>query len=152
MTSDELKQEVNIELELIEAVLEELSLLRKEIAEREPTVPEKTAAAAFIAQFYGGVENILKRINYFYNIPLPTGDTWHIDLFKRFCEPPHKPLPALFGGTLGLQISPYRKFRHVVYHGYGFQLDWSRMKEGMENADAVFSLFKAKISDFLQTL
>lgn len=35
MTSDELKQEVNIELELIEAVLEELSLLRKEIGERE---------------------------------------------------------------------------------------------------------------------
>lgn len=152
MTPDELKEEVNIELELIETVLQELSLLRKDIADSEPTVREKTAAAAFIAQFYGGVENILKRINYFYDIPLPTGDTWHIDLFKRFCEPPHKPLPVLFRGTLELLMPPYRKFRHIVYHGYGFQLDWNRMKEGMENIDEVLSIFKAILLDYLQTL
>lgn len=152
MTSDELKKEINIEMELIGTVLQELSLLRKDIADRESTVREKTAAAAFTAQFYGGVENILKRINYFYNIPLPTGDTWHIDLFKRFCKPPHKPLPLLFDETLELLMATYRKFRHVVYHGYGFQLDWNRMKEGLENIDKVFSIFKAKLLDFLQTL
>jgi len=150
--SDELKEEINIELELIERILLELSLLQKDVADREPSVREKTAASAFIAQFYGGVENILKRINYFYNVPLPTGDTWHIDLFKRFCEPPHKPLPVLFSKTLELLMAPYRKFRHVVYHGYGFQLEWSRMKEGLENIDEVFSLFKAKLIEFLQTL
>ncbi len=31
-------------------------------------------------QIYGWIENILKRINRFYNITLPTGGTWHIDL------------------------------------------------------------------------
>lgn len=46
MTSDELKEEINIELELIETVLGELSLLKKDLADREPTVREKTAAAA----------------------------------------------------------------------------------------------------------
>ncbi|MCF6147691.1 MAG: hypothetical protein E3K37_03435 [Candidatus Kuenenia sp.] len=69
MTSDELKEEINIELESIETVLQELSLLRKDMADREPTVREKTAASAFMAQFYSGVENILKRISYFYNVP-----------------------------------------------------------------------------------
>jgi hypothetical protein len=40
-----------------------------------PTVREQTAAAAFLAQFYNGIENILKRISIFYEVPLPTGDT-----------------------------------------------------------------------------
>lgn len=152
MTSDELKKEINIELELIETVLQELALLRKDAGGREPTVREKTAAAGFMAQFYGGVENILKRINHFYGIPLPSGDTWHIDLFKRFCKPPYKLLPILFDETLELSMAPYRKFRHVVHHGYCFQLDWDRMKEGLENIDEVFSIFKAKLFDYLRTL
>jgi len=152
MTSDELKKESAIELELIEFILQEIELLSKDIAGREPTVREKTAAAAFLAQFYGGVENILKRISRFYSIPLPTGDTWHIDLFKRFCTPSYKPLPLLFDESLALSMAPFRKFRHVVYHGYGFQLDWDRMKEGLENIDEVFSLFKAKLFDYMRIL
>lgn len=152
MTSDELKKEINIELELIETVLQELSLLRKDVAGREPTIREKTAAAGFMAQFYGGIENILKRISRFHNIPLPTGDAWHIELFKRFCEPSYKPLPAIFDESLSLDMSPFRKFRHVVYHGYGFQLDWERMKEGLGNIDEVFSIFKAKLINYMRTL
>jgi hypothetical protein len=37
--------------------------LQGDVASREPTVREKTAAAAFLAQFYNGVEIILKRIS-----------------------------------------------------------------------------------------
>ena len=152
MTADDLRKEVGIELELIETVLLELAKLRADVSGREPTVREKTAAAAFIAQFYGGIENILKRISLFYSIPLPTGDTWHIDLFKSFCEPSRKPLPVLFDETLALALAPFRKFRHVVYHGYGFQLDWSRMKEGLENIDSVYLRFKSAVLTYLQSL
>lgn len=152
MTADDLRKEVGIELELIETVLLELEKLRADVSGREPTVREKTAAAAFIAQFYGGIENILKRISLFYSIPLPTGDTWHIDLFKSFCEPSRKPLPVLFDEMLALALSPFRKFRHVVYHGYGFQLDWSRMKEGLENIDSVYLRFKSAVLTYLQSL
>jgi DNA gyrase/topoisomerase IV subunit B len=54
--AEELREEINIELELIESTLRELSALQKDVAMREPTVREKTAAA-FLAQFYGGIEN-----------------------------------------------------------------------------------------------
>lgn len=152
MKSDELREEINIELELIETTLKELLALYKEVSDREPTVREKTAAAAFLAQFYGGIENILKRISRFHNIPLPTGDAWHIDLFKRFCEPSYKSLPAIFDESLSLDMSPFRKFRHVVYHGYGFQLDWERMKEGIGSIEAVYQRFKARLLVYLKTL
>jgi hypothetical protein len=152
MKPEELREEVSIELEAIESILQELSALRKDVAEREPTVREKTAAATFMAQVYGGIENILKRICYFNSIPLPTGDTWHTDLFKRFCVPAYKSLPPLFDESLALAMAPYRKFRHVVYHGYGFQLDWDRMKEGIENIDDIYLQFKSKLSDYLRLL
>lgn len=152
MKSEELREEINIEIELIEAVLKELSALVKDIAGREPTVREKTAAAAFMAQFYGGVENILKRISLYNNVPLPSGDMWHIDLFKRFCEPSYRSLPALFDEPLAIAMAPYRKFRHVVYHAYGFLLDWDRMKEGVENIENVFAQFKSKLFDYMETL
>ena len=120
--------------------------------DREPTLREKTAAATFLAQFYTGIENILKRICRFHNIELPHGETWHIELFKRFCEPPHSPLPALFDKKLAFELAPYRKFRHIVYHGYGFQLDWDRMKDGLEKIEDLFTHLKSLFFNYLNKL
>lgn len=152
MTVDELREEIGIELESIGNTVRELASLRTDLGTREPTIREKTAAAAFMAQFYGGVENILKRICRFNGIPLPTGDTWHIDLFRRFCKPSHGPLPELFDDALASTMPAFRKFRHVVYHGYGFQLDWNRMQEGLINTDDTFRKFTLALNGYLQTL
>lgn len=152
MTVEELREEINIELELIESTLQELASLRIDTASKDPTVREKTAAASFMAQFYSGIENILKRISRFHSIPLPIGETWHIELFNRFCSPSSKGLPILFDESLALAIAPYRKFRHVVFHGYGFKLDWNRMKEGLENIDNVYSRFKANLFNYLDKI
>lgn len=152
MTAQELHKEISIELELIENTLKELTDLRNDLVDREPSVRKKTAAAAFMAQFYGGIENILKRISRFHDIPIPGGETWHIDLFKRFCHPPYKSLPLLLDEDLSLAMAPFRKFRHVVYHGYGFQLDWDRMKDGLIAIDDVSSRFKLTLQQYLQTL
>jgi len=152
MKPGELREEIAIELELMEATVQELLALQRDLAGREPTVREKTAAAAFLAQFYNGVENILKRISRFHAVPLPTGDTWHVDLFKRFCVPPYESLPALFKEPLASALAPFRRFRHVVYHGYSFELDWGRMCEGVESVESVFAQFKSVLSDYLQTL
>ncbi len=84
MKVEELREEIAIELESLDVTVQELLAVRNDVAMREPTVREKTAAAAFLAQFYSGIENVLKRISSFHHIPLQTGDTWHVDLFKRF--------------------------------------------------------------------
>ena len=132
--------------------LVELMALNRDVAKRSPTVREKTAAAAFLAQFYGGVENILKRICVYHSVLIPTGDTWHIELFQGFCLPGHPPLPVLFDQSLAADLAPYRRFRHVVFHSYGFQLDWNRMAEGMSNVEGVFLRMKARLDDYLRSL
>jgi hypothetical protein len=148
----ELREEIAIELELMEATVRELLALQRDAAERELTVRDKTAAAAFLAQFYNGVENVFKRISRFYAVPLPTGDTWHVDLFKRFCVPPQEPLPVLLDDLLASDLAPFRKFRHVVHHGYGFQLEWNHMAEGIASVEDVFLRFRSKLFDYLRTL
>ncbi len=150
MNPAELGEEIAVELEALEATVNELLALQRDVADREPTVREKTAAAAFLAQFYNGIENILKRISYYHNIPLPTGETWHLDLFQRFCSPSHPDLPPLFNDALASVLAPYRRFRHVVLHSYGFQLDWSRMAAGVVSVRDVFAQFQASLSDYLE--
>jgi len=152
VTLKELREEVMLEIQAIEMTLVELMALDRDLTNRSPTVREKTAAAAFLAQFYGGVENILKRICVYHSVPIPTGDTWHIELFQRFCLPGHPPLPVLFEQSLAADLAPYRRFRHVVFHSYGFQLDWNRMAEGMANVESVFLRTKASLDEYLRAL
>lgn len=152
MNLAELREEIFIELDNMQTTVAEVEALQRDLAGREPTNREKTAAATFLAQFYSGVENILKRLSRFHGLPLPTGDTWHADLFKQFCEPAHAPLPALFDAALAAQLAPFRKFRHVVFHGYGFQIDWERMQEGVAQLGPLFVTLKARVLDYLNHL
>ena len=66
MTPGELFDEIVIDFDALDQTLAELIALQADLAERNPTVREKAAAATFLAQLYSGVENILKRINRFY--------------------------------------------------------------------------------------
>lgn len=154
MNLSELREEISIELEMMSMVVTEAVSLLHDMSDdnKEPTVREKTAAAAFLAQFYGGIENILKRIHRYHGIPLPSGDAWHIDVFKRFCNPPHAPFPVLFDHELAADLAPFRKFRHVVYHGYGFQFDWSRMKDGLKALEGVYCRFTVSLTGYVTRL
>ncbi len=61
MSISVLREEISIELDMMGMVVKEAVSLLSDIADdQEPTIREKTAAAAFLAQFYGGIENILQ--------------------------------------------------------------------------------------------
>jgi hypothetical protein len=149
MRLEDLKEEISIELELMDKVVSELLSLKEDLSGRKPTVREKTAAAAFLAQWYNGVENIIKRIYRYCNIPIPAGDNWHIEIIKGVSEPPHKGLPLLIDKELYTDLASFRKFRHIVHHGYGFQLEWDRMLPGIEQISAVFLKFKESVEQLI---
>jgi hypothetical protein len=152
VTAEELKAEIAIEFDALQQVVNELEALRRDVAGREPTVREKTAAAAFLAQFYSGIENILKRLSRFHRVELPAGENWHLDLFKRFCPSGKPPLPALFDEALAKQLGPFRRLRHVVHHGYGFQIEWDRMREGLDQVAAILAVFRERVAAHVNTL
>jgi hypothetical protein len=148
----DLSEEIAVELEAMEMTVDEIVALQRDTAHREPTTREKTAAAAFLAQFYNGLENIFKRIYRYYSLDLPTSETWHVELFQSFCSPSNSDLPQLFEEDLAVALAPYRRFRHVAFHSYGFQLDWSRMAYGVENVEKIFEQIKSSLSDYLRSV
>ena len=152
MTAEELKADLAVEFDALRQVVNELEALRSDVAGREPTVREKTAAAAFLAQFYSGLENTLKRLSRFHGVELPAGENWHLDLFKRFCAPGQPPLPTLFDDGLARQLGPFRRFRHVVHHGYGFQIEWDRMREGLDQVGAILAVLRDRVAAHVNTL
>ena len=152
MTPDDLRNEINIELTSLDIIVREIVSLRNDLGSGEPTIREKTAAAGFLAQFYNGVENILKRIGVFQGrLPLESG-SWLLELFKQFSPSTSEPFPSLFDDQLTKDLVPYRKFRHIARHGYTFELEWDRMREGVENVEVVFSRFKRLLFDYLKTM
>lgn len=149
---DLLREEISIELEAISQVVRELISLNQDLGKQDPTVREKTAAAAFLAQFYNGIENILKRICIYYEVRVPEGENWHVSLFQMFSNPAQEPLPTLFEHKLAETLAPYRRFRHVVFHSYGFQLEWKKMIRGIEEIEQVFIELEKAITQFLSSV
>ena len=149
MQAEDLREEIGIEIERMQQTLDELTSLCRTSAETEPTVVEKTAAGAFLAQLYSGIENIMKRISRFYGVPLPDGAEWHDQLFQRFTDAESSGLPKLFEPGLARDLDVYRRFRHLFTHGYGIDLDWRRMQEGAEHAPDVFGRVFTAIRSFL---
>lgn len=152
MTSRLLHEEISIELEHMGNIVLEVKSLIEDVSGRSATVRERTAGSAFLAQFYNGIENILKRIHRYYKLPLPVGETWHLDLFNRYCEPGYAMLPLLFDKKLASVLSPFRKFRHVVHHGYGFQVEWESMNEGLNSLESVFLDVSVVLESYLDSL
>ena len=151
MNSETLHDEILIQLEAMSIIVDELIALQNDVGKSEPSLRDKTAAAAFLAQFYNGIENVMKRISYHHSIPLPEGETWHVELFQRFTIPPYPGLPPLFDDDLADSLAPYRRFRHVVFHSYGFQLEWDRMADGVKNISNVFAKFNKSVTAYIDS-
>ena len=116
--------------------------LLSQVSSREPTVVERTAAGAFLAQFYNGIENIMKRFVKNLDGQMPTGDTWHIDLARMFAEPAANGMPVFFSQDRFPEIADYRKCRHAVRNSYGHDLVWSKLKPMMERLPHTLKWFK----------
>ena len=152
MQREELIEAIAFEMGALHLVVEEVQVLVEDVEGGKASIRDRTAAGAFLAQFYTGIENILKRILRYTNVAFPSGETWHLDLFNLFCEPGKPELPVLFDPDQAAVMGAYRRFRHVVHHGYGFQLDWDRMAEGIGQLHLVCEQFEIEVKEYLKAL
>lgn len=141
MYNDEQLEPIRIEVETIENILNEINGIIREYSDSEPDIRIKAALASFIAQFYNGVENIMKRIMKINGRTLPKGENWHAELFNQFIESDDPNTPVLFRGPDVLIYKKLRKFRHIVYHGYSFRLEYELMKSNVMGLQDSFKSF-----------
>ncbi len=106
----------------------------------------------FVSEFYNGIENILKRICKFNNIPLPYGEDSHIKLFNLYVTSANTTLPIIFIPEIANEFKQIRKFRHFIIHGYSFKLEWSYVKDSVAKIDSIYQIVKHNIFFYLNSL
>lgn len=143
MSDIDLNSEIMWELSCMREVCREVRSIHDEFLKTgiHPGVRDRTAAGAFMAQFYNGIENILKRIVRTNNKKMPTGDDWHIQIIRLFKIGEKESIWPLFDETMFKQVSLFRSYRHIVRQSYGFQLSWGKLLTGLEQIDEIFNSF-----------
>jgi len=151
MTLDDLREDISIEFARIDETLAEIRLILRNERESVLTRSDVTAGATYLAQCYSGIENVLKRITKYCNLPLPSGSFWHAELVGMFQagEDRDPRLPELADASLFPLLTTLRKFRHVVAHGYAVTFDREAVLGTLRLADGAVERFKKNVLRFL---
>jgi hypothetical protein len=140
--NQKLIDEIKIELSSMKIISKDIKTLIQEVGENQPTNIHKTALGGMAAQFYNGIENILKRILKYNKINLPTGENWHLDLIDKFSDESKEILPLKFNEEMISKFNDYRRFRHYFFHGYSHNLNWDILKSGVEDIQTLLNDFE----------
>jgi len=97
--------------------------------------------------FYGGVENIFKRIADELDGQSPHGGAWHRELLDLMARQ-GKARPAVISEALVERLDGYLDFRHFFRHTYVFILRWDRMKPLVRGCEETLKLLEQELDRF----
>lgn len=144
----ETREEIQTELEMMTQTIGRLQDLMCVIGDQEPSDHQMAAVGAYLANYYNGVENILKRLVQSFEANLPSGANWHAELLFMFQEGNAKALAPIINAEMFKELKNYLAFRHLFVHGYAIVLKWDRLRPNAENAPKLFAAFSLRIRDF----
>lgn len=85
--------------------------------------------ASFMADFYMGVEKVLRLIAEELNGGIPKGEGWHKKLLHTMTLEIKNIRPAVISEELYKELLKFLGFRHVVRQAYGFHLDGKKLSD-----------------------
>ena len=110
------------------------------------------ALASYVVDFYTGCERISERVAVYLDGGVPRTENWHLELLKQMAEPGGCDRPPLWSGALLLDLSEYRKFRHLRQHNYDIKLKSERVIALAQQVLPVYEQIKLAIDDFFRWL
>ena len=147
-----LKVEVESDLSDLERIVAEINSARDDIGSTLPEFRDKAAFGSFLHSFYNGVENILKRVAEEVDHSVPVGEAWHRALLRHMTNPVEGVRPPVLHGETMNALGPYLGFRHFFRHSYTFEINWSKLRPLVENAESVLRKVKMDLETFLGEL
>lgn len=140
---------VNLELAMLRQLLESYSVLRK-VQSSEPDETELVALAAILHSFYGGIENIFKRIALEIDFSVPSGMFSHSDLLNQMARSIDL-RPVIISEELRQRLNAYLDFRHVFRHAYAFDLKWRKMRDLVLQCEETLDRLDSELQAFFGT-
>jgi hypothetical protein len=144
---EQLKKDLVFEQEQMDLVVSKI----REIRAKEITEVNTAAIATYLMNFYNGIENILKRCAKEYYRKIPKGDDWHKQLLLQSWLHNKNKIPLFEQETID-KLYHYLTFRHFFIHGYGFKLNWEKMKSLVENIDELWVEIKKQLTTFIRNI
>jgi len=135
----DLQARIKVEIYNISLALEEINSHKDK---KDKTNIELAGIAAFLHNFYTGIENILKQILLEKEVTIVKSDFWHKALLDICVE------NRIISSELKNSLSDYLAFRHFFVHSYGFMLDENRLLSLANNASEIFTTFKENIKKY----
>jgi predicted nucleotidyltransferase len=117
-----------------------------------PSQFELHGLAAYLHQFYTGVEGIFERIVVGLQEGLPRGEYWHVDLLNQMAEEQAGERPAVIDAPLHARLREYLRFRHFFRHAYGYTLKWSQMRWKAENLSDTLTMLRDQLHIFFEVM
>ena len=106
-----LRKQIAVEREMLRQHLSDHEPLLLKCAASPPDRIELSALAAMLHGFYGGIENLFKRVAIELGEELPQGAGWHKALLASMTRPgPQR--PAVITPTMAQALMGYLEFRH----------------------------------------
>ncbi len=151
MDKENLKKQVEVEIENLERLVKEMVEITDKIADK-PDFIETRAAGSILHDFYCGVEKIFERITIFINNELPKGEDWHKELLLQMAFPIEGIRGAVISQDLLEKLKEYLRFRHLFRNIYGFELKWERFKNLSLSLPIILGELKGDLERFMDTL
>ncbi len=146
--SDELRAQIDGELEKLRELAGDLSQRVKAFKEAPPDRWDCGAAGAALHSFYGGIESIFRAVAESIDGGLHKSDSWHSDFLESMtASTPRR--RNVISPSLAARLDEYLGFRHVFRSRYGADLEWERMVPLVEGLPGVFDAFEKEVREFL---
>lgn len=139
------------ELSQLEKLESELKLISKINQDKIESIKLR-AYASVLHDFYSGIEKMFINIAREIDHVVPKSEGWHRQLLEQMMLDVPSKRPAVIDAELFTQLQQYLSFRHRFRNLYGYELEWAKMGELVQNMGAVFKRLKNSIEDFLDSL
>lgn len=123
-----------------------------ETVEDPPSPLILNGLAAYLHQFYTGIESIFRRIALQIDSRLPGGEQSHLDLLNQMAQAQPGIRPALLTEPQRLVLRDYLQFRHFFRHAYGYQLRWAELRLKLVGMPSTLGMLRQQLHQLWEAL
>lgn len=151
MKYEELIENIQLELDSLNIIFNDIIRFPNKSNEKINNY-DKSAIALMLSQFYNGLENIFKRVLKFHNINIKNSENYHIEIIDSFNNMALEKYSFEFSAEILNTITILRRFRHYVFHGYSFNLEWNKLKIANDTISIIFPKFQNELSNLTERI